>query len=169
MNILMYAVIFFSKVLENALATLRLIVVANGKKMTGAILQFIIALVWVLVTGSVLINITEDPLKVLFFALGSMVGSYLGSYFEEKMAFGSNTITAIIDANLSKTITDKIREMGFAVTLVNGEGKDKARSILYIVVSRKRQKKIIHMIEELDKSSMIMLESTAYIRGGFVH
>jgi uncharacterized protein YebE (UPF0316 family) len=162
-------IIFFSKVLENALATLRLIVVANGKKVTGAILQFIIALVWVLVTGSVLMDINKDPLKIVFFALGSMVGSYLGSYFEEKMAMGSNTLTAIVNAELSKEITDKIREMGFAVTLVRGEGKDKARSVLYIVVSRKKQKKIIHMIEDIDSSSMIITESTASIRGGFVH
>ena len=169
MNILIYVVIFLSKVLENALATLRLIVVSNGKKMTGAFLQFVISLVWVVVTGSVLVDITKDPLKVVFFALGSMVGSYLGSYFEEKMAMGSNTLTAIVDSDLSKFVTDKIREMGFAVTISNGEGKDKTRNILYIVVSRKKQKKIIHMISNIDSSAMIISSHTSSIHGGFVH
>lgn len=169
MNILIYVIIFLSKVLENALATLRLIVVSNGKKMTGAILQFIISLVWVIVTGSVLIDITKDPLKVVFFALGSMVGSYLGSYFEEKMAMGSNTLTAIVDADISKLITDKIRDMGYAVTSTKGEGKDKTRSILYIVVSRKKQKKIMNMISDIDNSAMIIASHTSSIHGGFVH
>jgi uncharacterized protein YebE (UPF0316 family) len=169
MNILIYIIIFLSKVLENALATLRLIVVSNGKKMTGAALQFIISLVWVVVTGSVLVDITKDPLKVVFFALGSMIGSYLGSYFEEKMAMGSNALTVIVDSENSKLVTDKVREMGYAVTLTKGEGKDKTRNILYIVVSRKRQKKIISMISEIDDTAMIITSHTSSIQGGFVH
>ena len=46
MNFVTYLLIFISKIIENALATLRLIVVANGKKILGAVLQFCIALVW---------------------------------------------------------------------------------------------------------------------------
>ena len=45
MNIPLYSMIFISKVLENTFATLRLIVVANGKKLLGAILQLIVALI----------------------------------------------------------------------------------------------------------------------------
>ena len=88
MNILIYCAIFISKVIENALGTLRLIVVANGKKGLGALLQFIIALVWIFSTGAVLANINQDPFKIIVFALGSYVGSYVGGYIEEKMALG---------------------------------------------------------------------------------
>lgn len=169
MNIWLYAIIFFSKVLENALATLRLIVVANGKKMYGAILQFVIALVWVMVTGTVLVGIQEDPLKVIFFALGSMVGSYVGSFLEEKMALGSNTIMAIVDDKLAAEITDSLRNMGFAVTSVLGKGKDKDRNILYVIASRKKKDIVVKLIMRLDEKAMIISSSTASINGGFVH
>lgn len=56
---LLYALIFFSKIIENTLATLRIIIVANGRKFIGAILQFLIALIWVLVTGAVVTNIQK--------------------------------------------------------------------------------------------------------------
>ena len=39
MKILTYLAIFIAKIIENTLSTLRLIVVAKGKKLFGAILQ----------------------------------------------------------------------------------------------------------------------------------
>ena len=51
----------------------------------GAILQGIIAVVWICITGVVVNNITSDPFKIVAFALGSLFGSYIGSLIEEKM------------------------------------------------------------------------------------
>ena len=64
----LYIIIFLSKVVENMLATLRIIVVANGKKLLGAILQGLVALVWVCITGVVVTNILENPFKIIAFA-----------------------------------------------------------------------------------------------------
>ena len=52
MNILVYLAIFGFKIIEDALATLRLIVVSNGKKKLGAILQFVVTLIWIILTGT---------------------------------------------------------------------------------------------------------------------
>ena len=79
-----YLIIFLSKILENAIATLRLIIVAQGKKFLGAILQGIISLIWILITGIIIVNPSKSPLKIIIFCLGCTVGSYLGSLIEEK-------------------------------------------------------------------------------------
>ena len=84
MRNVLYIGIFISKVLELTLSTLRLILVTKGKKKTGALLQGIVALIWILVTGVVIIDIKKDLFKIVFFILGSTVGSYLGSLIEEK-------------------------------------------------------------------------------------
>ena len=72
-------------IIEEALKTLRIIVIANGKKILGAILQFFVALIWIIVTGNVIMNIKNDPIKIFFYALGSLIGSYIGSFIEEKI------------------------------------------------------------------------------------
>jgi hypothetical protein len=56
---MIYLAIFLSKILENALATLRIILVSNGKKKSGALLQGLVMLVWILVTGYVIIDINS--------------------------------------------------------------------------------------------------------------
>lgn len=66
---MIYIGIFISKILENTLSTLRIIVVSNGKKKLGAILQGIVALIWIFVTGVVIININKDIFKVIFFVI----------------------------------------------------------------------------------------------------
>lgn len=96
MNIIIYILIFISKIVELSLGTLRLIVVAHGKKWLGAILQFAIALVWIIVTGAVVVDINKDPFKVIVFAIGSLIGSYVGSYIEEKMAMGDNLLFLLL-------------------------------------------------------------------------
>ena len=167
MNITLYIIIFVSKVFENALGTLRLIVVANGKKGLGAILQGLIGLVWVIVTGVVVVGITEDPYKIIAFAVGSGVGSYLGSLIEQKMALGSNMLTAIVDSTFGEVIANKIRNDGFAVTVLDGKGMDKNRNVLMIVVVRKKRHHVVDIIKAIDSEAMIVSEVARPIQGGY--
>lgn len=44
-----------------------------------------IAFVWIFSAGLVLKNINTDPYKIVFFCLGSIIGSYLGSIIEERL------------------------------------------------------------------------------------
>ena len=154
---IIYILIFLSKIIENALATLRLIVVANGKKVIGAILQFCISLVWVLVTGAVVINIGKDPLKIIFFALGSFVGSLLGSIIEEKMALGFNMVTCTTtDSSIYKTLTRK----GYKPIKLKGEEDNSIKDVLLITVPRKKKNHIVNIINEYDKKATITSELT---------
>ncbi len=168
MNIGLYMMIFFSKIIENSLATLRLIVVANGKKNLGAILQFLIALVWVLVTGTVVKNIGKDPLTILFFALGSYIGSYTGSLIEEKLAMGSNLLLAIINCSTCEDMIQKIKDEGFAVTSMDGTGSYRKKKILLIFVERKKRNKIVHIIKKMDHRAMIICENARALYGGYL-
>ena len=154
MNIMTYLFIFFAKVIENSIATLRLIVVSNGKKLLGAILNFIMSLAWVISTGLVVINIKEDPFKIVIFALGCFIGSYIGSYMEEKMALGSNMLFVITKPNYISIIKNKLEELKYTNYSLDNEEK----SMLLIMVERKKRKEILNMIREVDKEAIIISE-----------
>ncbi|MFA7689025.1 MAG: DUF5698 domain-containing protein, partial [Bacilli bacterium] len=94
-GILLYLFIFIAKVIEVALSTLRVIILNNGKKLLGSILLFIIIIIWLIVAGMVVVNISEDPISMVIYALGNAVGSFLGSWLEEKLALGDNVVMAI--------------------------------------------------------------------------
>ncbi len=161
MNFILYFIIFISKTIELALGTLRIIVIANGKKLFGAILQGIIAIVWMCITGIVIVNITEDPLKIIAFALGSAFGSYVGSFIEEKMAIGNNLLLVIIKRDKKDNIISSIKENGYNIT--NIQNCDKEKAILIIVLMKKDRKKIINLIENIDECATIIVENAVKI------
>jgi len=167
-NIVLYLLIYSSKLIENALGTLRLIVVANGKKGLGALLQFIIVALWLIVMGTVLIHISHDILTILFYALGSASGSYLGSYLEEKMALGSHLVISINNSESSEKIVNRARSLGYAVTTIDGEGTKEKRKILFIVSKRKNKMQLFNLIKRMDDTAMIMTEPVNNISGGKV-
>lgn len=150
-----YLLIFFSKLIENALATLRMILVASGKKLLGSILQFICSLIWVISTMVVIQDLNNDIIKIFVFAFGCLAGSYIGSFLEEKLALGNNMIICIT----SLDIMDQIRSKGFALTSTKGTGINETKNILFITISRKKRKILIDLLRKLDNNCFIITES----------
>lgn len=159
MNLFIYLIIFIFKVTENTLSTLRIIVVANGKKLLGAILQGLIALVWAFSTGLVVVDVLKDPLKVVAFTLGSLIGSYVGSLIEEKIAMGTNMLTVVVDKCFSNKIAKALKKQKYEVIVLNGKRKDELKNVLLIMVKRKKRHDVIKLIKNIDDCSTIIIEN----------
>ena len=149
---MIYIGIFISKILENTLSTLRIIVVSNGKKKLGAILQGLVALIWIFVTGVVIIDINKDIVKIIFFVIGSIAGSYLGSLLEEKIALGTNLV--IIKSN-------KLDELKYVFRKYNIIIKD---NYLLFISQRKNTKDIVNKTSSIDNNSKIILEKIKIVK-----
>lgn len=156
MNFITYFLIFMAKVIENTLGTLRLIIVANGKKVSGAILQGIIAIIWAISAGIVIVDVNKDILKIIFFALGSLVGSYIGSLIEEKIALGSSIITSIINEKDALLIIRALRKKRYVVSTINIDNKKRT---IAIMVHRKRIKNVSNIIKKIDNNAVIIAQS----------
>ena len=142
-NYMVYLFIFICKLLENSIATLRLIIVSNGKKIEGAILNFILSFIWIISTSLVVLN--NNIYKILIFAIGSLIGSYIGSILEEKIALGNNMLF-IISKKYKKI--SKLEN----TYLIN-------KDILMIMVKRKKRKELIDEILNIDHNAKIISES----------
>ena len=147
---MIYILIFISKILENTLATLRIIVVSNGKKKLGAILQGFITLLWLLITGIVIKDINKDIFKIIVFCIGCIVGSYLGSLIEEKIALGTNTTIAIIDNKYKNIIFNKLNK--YKINIIN---TNNINTIIMLITPRKKTIKINNIIHNIDNNSII--------------
>ena len=147
---LIYIAIFTSKILENALSTLRIILVSNGKKKLGAILQGLVTLLWLLVTGVVIIDINNDIFKIFSFCIGATFGSYLGSILEEKLALGTNTTIAIVNNKYKDIIFNKLNN--YKINIINNNNKN---TIIMVITKRRNTMYINNIIKNIDKNSII--------------
>lgn len=158
---MVYFLIFISKTVENVLATLRIILISNQKKLMGATLNFIVTLIWIFSTISILRNFTKEPLCILVYAFGCFIGSYLGSSLEEKLALGESMLTVITKHDSS--IELKLRELGYIVTIIDGYGYNSNKKVLLIMIPRKKKYKVFHLIKLLDNKATIISENASYV------
>lgn len=156
MKIFIYLAIFVFKIIEDALATLRLIVVSNGKKKLGAILQFLVTLIWIILTGTVLMGLQKDIFKAFAFALGSLFGSYLGSVLEERIALGTNVFMTEINYTRSKELIKCLEKENYQVARIKSDNDGKV--ILMITGARKQTQDIVKTIRCFDEEAFILSE-----------
>jgi len=157
MNLLLYIGIFVFKLIEEALRTLRIIVVANGKKILGAILQFFVALLWVVVTGIVIIDIEKDPFQILIYSIGSLVGSYIGSLIEEKIAMGTNIFMVEVNSNLAGDLIHALNNKKYRINVLKSYKEN--HELLMITSPRKKSNDVISIIRMYDKNANIISEN----------
>lgn len=168
MDIWICLFIFGAKVIETALATFRIIIISNGKKFWGAILSGVISIVWIVTTGMVVLDLARHPLRAVCLALGCLVGSYLGSLIEEKMAMGNNMMIIITNGALGPLMCDDLRRDNYAVTVTKGNGKDSMKHILFVMVPRKQRLEVSAIIKKIDKDAVIITENAQIINGGYL-
>lgn len=154
----LYAIIFLSKVIENAVSTLRIIVVANGKKLLGAVLQGIVAIIWICVTGIVVVDVLKDFGKIIAFALGSIVGSYLGSKLEEKIALGNKLLIVIVNNDLGDKIYKKLYN-NIVIKFSDVKFNNQIKNVMLIFIPRKKVINITRIIRKIDEDALIISEN----------
>lgn len=162
MNILIYISIFVFKIIEDALATLRLIVVSNGKKKLGAILQFVVTLIWIILTGTVLMGLQKDVFKAIAFAFGALFGSYLGSVLEEKMALGTNVFMVEVNNDKANNLIKVLKNENFRISKIKS-GND-GKIILMITGARKQTNKVVSIIQKVDNKAIILSEKVKIVQ-----
>jgi len=124
-------------------------------------------IIWVLVVSTVLNGITEDPFKVIVYALGFAVGNYVGSKLENYFAIGDTNIEVITHKIDGKRMAKHLRSHGLAVTSVNAYGMNDKREILYLHVPRKKVQETIALIRQFQEDVVITINDIKPVYGGY--
>ncbi len=164
-SIWVYLFIFFGKIIEVTISTLRLVLINRGERTKGSIIAFVEILLWIFITGSVLVGFQEAPMKVVIFAIAFAIGNYLGSWLEGKIALGLCTIQVITD-ELPELLLSILRNEGLAVTVLDGEGRDGHRKILSIHLKRRRIASTIKLINKNVANCFITVSDARIITVG---
>ncbi len=164
--IVVYVLIFTVKLIEVAMAVVRIVLITKGEKLKGSVIGFFEVIIWVIVAATVITDITEDPFKVVVYAFAFAIGNYVGSLVEKKMALGTVKIEAIVKKIHGKTLSSELRTMGFAVTAVDAYGRDDRKEVLFLHVPRRRVDETIHVIKSFQKDVVITVNDIRPIYGG---
>ena len=76
----------------------------------------------------IIFHIKLSEWAIIFIALGSILGSYLGSIIEEKLALGNNMLVCVVNEKFENKVKDKLKN--YQITTICE--KDTKQSILLI-------------------------------------
>ena len=153
-------IIFFARVVEVALYTMRAIAVSQGNRVSAFIYAFLQVIIWVYVVSKVLLNLDKTE-YVIAFSIGFAFGTYIGIILENWLGQGHRIIR--IFTRKGRELVDEIRKEGFAATLLNGEGKDGPVQLLMVEAKRKKLKDIVNIAKDKDPDCYYSIDSANVI------
>ena len=150
-------VVFFARICDVSIGTVRTIVTVQGRSVIAFILALFEITIWVTVAGTVINQIKDQPLLVVFYASGYATGNVVGIMVERKLAFGI-IILKILTRNAGKEIANFLRMKGQAVTVFIGEGMAGPVNELYVACRRRDLKWILPQVKNMDKNVFYVIE-----------
>lgn len=166
-TIVLYLIILVGKMIEVTMATTRIVLITKGEKLKGAIIGFFEVIIWAILIANVLKDITADPIKLVIYSIGFSLGNYLGTTFEQKLGFGTVRIESIVKEEHGVTLARELRNKGFAVTVIEGQGKDFKRHVLIMHIKRKRTEEAVSMIKNIQGNVVITVNEIKPVYGGY--
>lgn len=161
-----YLFIFLARVFDVSLATIRMLMVVQGRRIQAAIIGFFEVSIYVIALGKV-VNSLDNIGNLLAYALGFACGNYIGITIENKIALGKLAAQVVIKDGSDIDIVEHLRDNGFGVTVINGEGKEGIRKVLHIVLNRKDLDKLKRVIYEYENNAFITVNTIDPISGGY--
>lgn len=149
--------VFAARICDVSIGTIRTIMTVQGRTVISFILALFEISIWVLVASTVINQVHEKPLLVIFYAFGYATGNVVGIVVEKKLAFGV-IILKLLTRTAGSEIADYLREQGQAVTIFVGEGMKGPVSELYIACRRRDLKWILPEVTKMDKEIFYVIE-----------
>ena len=150
-------IIFLARICDVSIGTVRTIVTVQGRTVIAFVLAVFEIIIWVSVASTVINQVAEKPLLVVFYAFGYATGNVVGIMVERKLAFGT-TILRIITPSAGPAIAAHLREKGQPVTIFHGEGKHGPVNELYIACRRRDLKWILPEVQCIDPKVFYVIE-----------
>lgn len=147
---MIYIFIFLAKLLEVAIATVRVVLTARGNRMVASMLAAVEITIWIIVVSTVLDDLSKDPLKAVAFITAFVAGIYLGILIEDKLALGLAQIEVIADHEEAVQIVKKLRDRSYGATTFDCGGLEGKKTSIVLKVHRKDVPITIKLLKEYD-------------------
>ncbi|SMO51115.1 DUF2179 domain-containing protein [Gracilimonas mengyeensis] len=152
--------IFFARIADVSLGTLRITMVSRGYKLASAALGFFEVLIWVIVVAQLLTNL-DHWVNYVAYAAGFSAGTFIGLYIEDKVKVGT-VLVRIITLQKAEELIEALKAAGVAVTSVDGKGGFNDVKVIFSVMKRKKLNQVFDIVKEIDEDAFFSSEDVKY-------
>ena len=162
---LLPVIIFFGRICDVTLGTLRIIFVSKGERTKAPLVGFFEVFIWIVIISQILSR-ANNLISYLAYAGGYATGNYVGIWVENKIAFGFQIYRIYATQNRGAELIKLLNQNGLGSTLIRGEGAVSEVDIIETVVSRKSVAQIQEILTEFDPEVFYYVEDIRSKRKG---
>jgi uncharacterized protein YebE (UPF0316 family) len=152
--------IFFARVADVTIGTIRIVFVARGQKNIAPFLGFVEVLIWIVAMSQIMKYANNWP-SFLAWAGGFAVGNYIGLWIEERLAIGSLVIR-IITAKPANELVEHLRTAGYGVTSLDAKGSVGDVALIFTLVKRRDVKAVITIVKNYNPKAFYTIEDVRF-------
>lgn len=156
--------VFFGRLLDVSIGSVRTIYLVKGKNLIACILAFIEILIWFFVARQILTDKEINLLIITSYALGYAIGTYVGGIVNKYFVKG--TLTAmVITINKKDNLIYALKSSKFGVTSIPLEDD---KTMLLVEFNKRNMKKVKDIIKKTDRNAFIIVNETLNVENGYI-
>lgn len=161
--------IFFARILDVSLATVRTMLTVKGKSKTAACVGFVEIIIWFLVVRTAFNSDEAGIILAIAYAGGFAAGTFIGGFISSKFIKGTVTVQ-IVTSGKDDELISAIRSAGFAVTVVDVNESEYSgeRYMLFSQIASDRLDEFKALVNEKDEKAFIIVQESKYVYNGFI-
>ena len=161
--------IFFARICDVTLGTLRTIFTVKGKTIIAGIIAFIEVFIWFLVAKEALNTEVSSIFIVISYAGVYATGTILCTFISKKF-INSLISVEVITTKANKNNIAKIREEGFGVSVVNTTENynNNSSNILFITLNSRHLEDLKRLIKEIDSNAFMVVNESKIVQNGYI-
>lgn len=149
-------IIFFGRICDVTLGTLRIIFVSKGEKYKAPIVGFFEVFIWIVIISQVLTR-ANDLIAYLSYAAGYATGNFVGILIEQRIAFGV-VLIRVFTKKSGKELAVLLNSNGHGSTAFYGEGAVGKVDVVETVINRKFTRNVEKIISAFDPEAFYVIE-----------
>lgn len=156
--------IFLARLVNVSMATVRTLLGMRGQKGLSTAIGFFESLIFILAISQVLQDV-GNVWNVIGYCGGFAAGTLVGLVIEEKLAVGYAIVRAI-SQDAGEEIASALREAGYGVTEMAGEGLAGRVHVVTTVVKRRNIPAIMALVSGVDEAAFVTVDDANRVYRG---
>jgi len=162
-------VIFFAKILEVMLGSIKTIMLVKGQRALSCLFALIEVFIWAFVVSGIIDGLTDNIWWLLSYCFGFAGGFYVGAVLDQVLALGTLDATVITPARHKEAVAEYLKANGIGYYITPCEGATGQQVCVDVVLPRKEARRLRKEITEVCNGELFVTNSEiSYIHGGYM-
>jgi uncharacterized protein YebE (UPF0316 family) len=156
------ALIFFARIMDVSIGTVRVIFITRGFRLLAPLLGFVEVIIWLVAIQNILANLT-NVMCYIAYGGGFAMGTYIGMVIEERISIG-RVLIRVITRKDAKDLLEAMVKARYVGTTTGAEGPDGSVNLIISVIKRHDIRKVLALIKKHDPRAFYAIEDVRFAR-----